>query len=150
MRCNFVCVFLPKHSHYSGYTAIINFALTAIEKLFVWVFLCNYLFICFCMHTQVCVCYSVYVHVCVCMTLHILYTCVQSSLNCTGFHVLHSCVCPSFLFSAALGVYHPRATICCRGYRAALASAHQAQPLPQTLSVLESTPQVRGMHTIIR
>uniref|UniRef100_A0A673FL47 Uridine-cytidine kinase-like 1 n=1 Tax=Sinocyclocheilus rhinocerous TaxID=307959 RepID=A0A673FL47_9TELE len=34
--------------------------------------------------------------------------------------------------------------------RAALASAHQAQPLPQTLSVVESTPQVRGMHTIIR
>ncbi|XP_034394032.1 uridine-cytidine kinase-like 1 [Cyclopterus lumpus] len=34
--------------------------------------------------------------------------------------------------------------------RAALASAHQAQPLPRTLSVLESTPQVRGMHTIIR
>ncbi|XP_076851156.1 uridine-cytidine kinase-like 1 isoform X5 [Brachyhypopomus gauderio] len=34
--------------------------------------------------------------------------------------------------------------------RAALASAHQAQPLPQTLCVLESTPQVRGMHTIIR
>ncbi|XP_058265449.1 uridine-cytidine kinase-like 1 isoform X4 [Hemibagrus wyckioides] len=33
---------------------------------------------------------------------------------------------------------------------AALASAHQAQPLPQTLCVLESTPQVRGMHTIIR
>ncbi|XP_072557898.1 uridine-cytidine kinase-like 1 isoform X1 [Paramormyrops kingsleyae] len=33
---------------------------------------------------------------------------------------------------------------------AALASAHQAQPLPETLSVLESTPQVRGMHTIIR
>uniref|UniRef100_A0A669BI67 Uridine-cytidine kinase n=1 Tax=Oreochromis niloticus TaxID=8128 RepID=A0A669BI67_ORENI len=33
---------------------------------------------------------------------------------------------------------------------AALASAHQAQPFPQTLSVLESTPQVRGMHTIIR
>ncbi|XP_072552252.1 uridine-cytidine kinase-like 1 isoform X1 [Salminus brasiliensis] len=33
---------------------------------------------------------------------------------------------------------------------AALASAHQAQPLPQTLSVLENTPQVRGMHTIIR
>uniref|UniRef100_A0A8C2XL32 uridine/cytidine kinase n=1 Tax=Cyclopterus lumpus TaxID=8103 RepID=A0A8C2XL32_CYCLU len=33
---------------------------------------------------------------------------------------------------------------------AALASAHQAQPLPRTLSVLESTPQVRGMHTIIR
>ncbi|XP_034448486.1 uridine-cytidine kinase-like 1 [Hippoglossus hippoglossus] len=34
--------------------------------------------------------------------------------------------------------------------RAALASADQAQPLPQTLSILESTPQVRGMHTIIR
>uniref|UniRef100_A0AAY5KXT7 Uridine-cytidine kinase n=1 Tax=Esox lucius TaxID=8010 RepID=A0AAY5KXT7_ESOLU len=34
--------------------------------------------------------------------------------------------------------------------QAALATAHQAQPLPQTLSVLESTPQVRGMHTIIR
>ncbi|XP_061097912.1 uridine-cytidine kinase-like 1 isoform X1 [Conger conger] len=32
----------------------------------------------------------------------------------------------------------------------ALASAHQGQPLPETLSVLESTPQVRGMHTIIR
>uniref|UniRef100_A0A8C4VVN1 Uridine-cytidine kinase n=1 Tax=Gopherus evgoodei TaxID=1825980 RepID=A0A8C4VVN1_9SAUR len=34
--------------------------------------------------------------------------------------------------------------------RAALASAHQGQPLPKSLSVLESTPQVRGMHTIIR
>ncbi|XP_025004923.1 uridine-cytidine kinase-like 1 isoform X2 [Gallus gallus] len=34
--------------------------------------------------------------------------------------------------------------------RAALASAHQGQPLPATLSVLENTPQVRGMHTIIR
>ncbi|XP_075869137.1 uridine-cytidine kinase-like 1 isoform X1 [Nelusetta ayraudi] len=34
--------------------------------------------------------------------------------------------------------------------RSALASAHQGQPLPETLSVLESTPQVRGMHTIIR
>ncbi|XP_069099349.1 uridine-cytidine kinase-like 1 isoform X1 [Pleurodeles waltl] len=33
---------------------------------------------------------------------------------------------------------------------AALASAHQFQPLPRTLSVLKSTPQVRGMHTIIR
>ncbi|NXE16869.1 UCKL1 protein, partial [Lophotis ruficrista] len=31
-----------------------------------------------------------------------------------------------------------------------LASAHQGQPLPKTLSVLENTPQVRGMHTIIR
>ncbi|XP_037589838.1 uridine-cytidine kinase-like 1 isoform X4 [Cebus imitator] len=34
--------------------------------------------------------------------------------------------------------------------RAALASAHQCHPLPRTLSVLKSTPQVRGMHTIIR
>ena len=34
--------------------------------------------------------------------------------------------------------------------RAALASADQEQPLPQTLSILENTPQVRGMHTIIR
>uniref|UniRef100_A0A672ZFF0 Uridine-cytidine kinase n=1 Tax=Sphaeramia orbicularis TaxID=375764 RepID=A0A672ZFF0_9TELE len=34
--------------------------------------------------------------------------------------------------------------------RALLASAQQNQPLPQTLSVLESTPQVRGLHTIIR
>uniref|UniRef100_A0A8B9LJP3 uridine/cytidine kinase n=1 Tax=Astyanax mexicanus TaxID=7994 RepID=A0A8B9LJP3_ASTMX len=34
--------------------------------------------------------------------------------------------------------------------QALLASAHQSQPLPQTLSVLESTPQVRGLHTIIR
>lgn len=49
-----------------------------------------------------------------------------------------------------LSPHHPRSTICCRGYRAALASAHQAQPLPQTLSVLDSTPQVKGMHTIIR
>ncbi|XP_047244645.1 uridine-cytidine kinase-like 1 isoform X3 [Girardinichthys multiradiatus] len=32
----------------------------------------------------------------------------------------------------------------------ALASAHQGQPLPKTLSVMESTPQVCGMHTIIR
>uniref|UniRef100_A0A668A874 Uridine-cytidine kinase n=1 Tax=Myripristis murdjan TaxID=586833 RepID=A0A668A874_9TELE len=37
--------------------------------------------------------------------------------------------------------------VCCRS---ALASAHQGQPLPKTLSVMESTPQVRGMHTIIR
>uniref|UniRef100_G1RGT1 Uridine-cytidine kinase n=1 Tax=Nomascus leucogenys TaxID=61853 RepID=G1RGT1_NOMLE len=36
------------------------------------------------------------------------------------------------------------------GVPAALASAHQCHPLPRTLSVLKSTPQVRGMHTIIR
>ncbi|XP_067904392.1 uridine-cytidine kinase-like 1 isoform X6 [Heterodontus francisci] len=34
--------------------------------------------------------------------------------------------------------------------RATLASAHQAQPLPMTLSVLKNTPQVQGMHTFIR
>uniref|UniRef100_A0A673CB46 Uridine-cytidine kinase-like 1 n=1 Tax=Sphaeramia orbicularis TaxID=375764 RepID=A0A673CB46_9TELE len=34
--------------------------------------------------------------------------------------------------------------------QSALASAHQGQPLPKTLSVMESTPQVLGMHTIIR
>lgn len=34
--------------------------------------------------------------------------------------------------------------------RSALASAHQGQPLPLTLSVLGCTPQVLGMHTIIR
>ncbi|XP_043925287.1 uridine-cytidine kinase-like 1 [Protopterus annectens] len=34
--------------------------------------------------------------------------------------------------------------------RATLASAHPDQSLPVTLNVLESTPQVRGMHTIIR
>ncbi|KAM9828812.1 uridine-cytidine kinase-like 1a isoform 1-T1 [Syngnathus typhle] len=34
--------------------------------------------------------------------------------------------------------------------RALLASAQQTQTLPQMLSVLESTPQVRGLHTIIR
>ncbi|XP_075427780.1 uridine-cytidine kinase-like 1 isoform X3 [Ascaphus truei] len=33
---------------------------------------------------------------------------------------------------------------------AALASAHQSQPLPRTLSVLKESPQVSGMHTIIR
>ncbi|KAM8864197.1 uridine-cytidine kinase-like 1a isoform 2-T3 [Spinachia spinachia] len=34
--------------------------------------------------------------------------------------------------------------------RALLASAQQTQTLPQTLSVLASTPQVKGLHTIIR
>uniref|UniRef100_A0A3Q2ZUQ1 Uridine-cytidine kinase n=1 Tax=Kryptolebias marmoratus TaxID=37003 RepID=A0A3Q2ZUQ1_KRYMA len=37
-----------------------------------------------------------------------------------------------------------------RHQQALLASVQQTQPLPQTLSVLESTPQVRGLHTIIR
>ncbi|XP_027415009.1 uridine-cytidine kinase-like 1 isoform X4 [Bos indicus x Bos taurus] len=39
---------------------------------------------------------------------------------------------------------------CSQAQGAALASAHQCHPLPRTLSVLKSTPQVRGMHTIIR
>lgn len=34
--------------------------------------------------------------------------------------------------------------------RAQLRSAHQGQPLPNSLSILESTPQVRGLHAIIR
>ncbi|XP_040048272.2 uridine-cytidine kinase-like 1a isoform X2 [Gasterosteus aculeatus] len=34
--------------------------------------------------------------------------------------------------------------------RALLASAQQSQTLPRTLSVLERTPQVKGLHTIIR
>ncbi len=34
--------------------------------------------------------------------------------------------------------------------RSALASAHQGQPLPKTLSMMESMPQVSSMHTIIR
>ncbi|XP_025921197.1 uridine-cytidine kinase-like 1 isoform X5 [Apteryx rowi] len=49
---------------------------------------------------------------------------------------------------AALG-YVRRQTLTA-AFWAALASAHQCHPLPQTLSVLKSTPQVRGMHTIIR
>lgn len=55
---------------------------------------------------------------------------------------------PSFMMSAfhLFGIYE-----CMFVYhRSALASAHQGQPLPKTLSVMESTPQVRGMHTIIR
>ena len=35
-------------------------------------------------------------------------------------------------------------------YRAQLRSFHQGQPLPSSLSILESTPQVRGLHAIIR
>lgn len=55
-----------------------------------------------------------------------------------------------FPLSTPLTLHCSLSSFRCRGYRAALASAHQAQPLPQTLSVLESTPQVMGMHTIIR
>lgn len=49
-----------------------------------------------------------------------------------------------------LSVKVPICFICTHTHRALLATAHQSQPLPQTLSVLESTPQVRGLHTIIR
>ena len=35
-------------------------------------------------------------------------------------------------------------------FRAQLRSAHQGQPLPSSLSILESTSQVRGLHAIIR
>ncbi|XP_071615451.1 uridine-cytidine kinase-like 1 isoform X2 [Heliangelus exortis] len=60
------------------------------------------------------------------------------------------CLMPSAL---CLCVAAAAGTQCQRKLRwdlAALASAHQCHPLPQTLSVLKSTPQVRGMHTIIR
>ncbi|TRY98146.1 hypothetical protein DNTS_028493 [Danionella cerebrum] len=52
----------------------------------------------------------------------------------------------SQLEKVCINVYF--STVICK--ISALASAHQGQPLPKTLSVLESTPQVRGMHTIIR
>ncbi|XP_032238285.1 uridine-cytidine kinase-like 1 [Nematostella vectensis] len=35
-------------------------------------------------------------------------------------------------------------------FRSQLVSAHQDQPLPNSLSIVEGTPQVRGLHTIIR
>lgn len=54
------------------------------------------------------------------------------------------CCAPPF------GQTSPDLLTMCLVFRAALASAHQCHPLPQTLSVLKSTPQVRGMHTIIR
>ncbi|CAL8316012.1 unnamed protein product [Lota lota] len=45
----------------------------------------------------------------------------------------------------------PSLSVCvCVCLRSALASAHQGQPLPKTLSLMVDTPQVRGMHTIIR
>lgn len=51
-----LCVFLPKHSHYCGYTAIINFTLTAIEKLFVWGFFVLFIYLFLHAHTGLCVC----------------------------------------------------------------------------------------------
>ncbi|XP_069658879.1 uridine-cytidine kinase-like 1 isoform X6 [Haliaeetus albicilla] len=59
---------------------------------------------------------------------------------------------------SAASLMAPRRSVAASAWRerklrwdmAALASAHQCHPLPQTLSVLKSTPQVRGMHTIIR
>ncbi|XP_031553202.1 uridine-cytidine kinase-like 1 isoform X2 [Actinia tenebrosa] len=35
-------------------------------------------------------------------------------------------------------------------FRSSLISAHHGQPLPKSLSLVENTPQVRGLHTIIR
>lgn len=59
---------------------------------------------------------------------------------------------PPVMIRCSLGYKGTLGKICQYIYipRAALASAHQCHPLPQTLSVLKSTPQVRGMHTIIR
>ncbi|XP_020623460.1 uridine-cytidine kinase-like 1 [Orbicella faveolata] len=49
-------------------------------------------------------------------------------------------------------VRHVRTQLEQRGFnfRAQLRSAHQGQPLPSSLSILESTSQVRGLHAIIR
>ncbi|KAL9980499.1 hypothetical protein ACROYT_G009099 [Oculina patagonica] len=49
-------------------------------------------------------------------------------------------------------VRHVRTQLEQRGFnfRAQLRSAHQGQPLPNSLSILESTSQVRGLHAIIR
>lgn len=102
----------------------------------------------------VCVCFLNMHTVCVCTFVckpgHTgIYLCRKVLIVLVYMCVVFMCL-SIFPLSTLLAPHHPRATICCRGYRAALASAHQAQPLPQTLSVLESTPQVRGMHTIIR
>lgn len=49
-------------------------------------------------------------------------------------------------------IRHVRTQLEQRGFnfRAQLRSAHQGQPLPTSLSIVESTPQVRGLHAIIR
>lgn len=67
------------------------------------------------------------------------YICLFSINKKCGFFFV--CLC------APCGMFMPHIHVL---YRSALASAHQGQPLPETLSVMESTPQVRGMHTIIR
>lgn len=115
------------------YTPIINFALTATDKGFVHVL------------TRLCVCLFPTCAYCMCARLYFISECNHTQFVCVVFMYL------SFLpLPTPLTLLFPHFSICCHGYRAALASAHQAQPLPQTLSVLESTPQVRGMHTIIR
>lgn len=72
-----------------------------------------------------------------------LCVCLQCEVT-SGRMALAVCCAP------ALGQPSPDLLTLCLVFRAALASAHQCHPLPQTLSVLKSTPQVRGMHTIIR
>lgn len=69
--------------------------------------------------------------------------CLQCEMT-SGRMALTLCCAPAF------GQPSPDLLTMCLVCRAALASAHQCHPLPQTLSVLKSTPQVRGMHTIIR
>lgn len=81
----------------------------------------------------------VYVYVCALVSAYFVCVCFKPVTVC-----MHPAAYSVLLHPPALSFPG------CYGYRAALASAHQAQPLPQTLSVLESTPQVRGMHTIIR
>ncbi|NXU83999.1 UCKL1 protein, partial [Xiphorhynchus elegans] len=69
--------------------------------------------------------------------------CLQCEMT-SGRMALAMCCVPAFRQLS------PYLLTMCLVFRAALASAHQCHPLPQTLSVLKSTPQVRGMHTIIR
>lgn len=68
-------------------------------------------------------------------------------MSWTGVHAAFICIWIVFFCRFALCLC---SFICTHTHRALLATAHQSQPLPQTLSVLESTPQVRGLHTIIR
>ncbi|KAG9332619.1 hypothetical protein JZ751_014717 [Albula glossodonta] len=84
-----------------------------------------------------CDCEGVCVCVCVCVCGC---ACAQSSM--------FECMCINACMCVCMSLCSDWTCASC-GSRAALASAHQAQPLPQTLSVLESTPQVKGMHTII-
>lgn len=130
--CSFVCLPFPV-------TVVIDYYCQLCSKYSLEV-------ICMYFHMCVSVCFCLFVKLCTTFCAH---RCIEV-LIALNSHSLFSCVPSTFSLAVPLTLHHPRPTACCCGYRAALASAHQAQPLPQTLSVLESTPQVRGMHTIIR